>query len=75
MNADGTYSFGILKRNMPVDQRVMFGQTADPDLDGTTGTVLGKSGDHVFDVYIVLLDKPYMGQKAINITEACLSPL
>lgn len=75
MFVEGNYVFGVLKRNMPVDQRVVFGRTADPDLDGMAGTVLGKSTDNVCDTYIVLLDKPYMGQKAINITEACLSPL
>ena len=71
----GNYVFGQLKQNIPVDGRVVIGRTSDITMDGLTGTVLGQSGCDVFDTYIVLLDEPYRGQKAISITEACLCPL
>lgn len=75
MFVQGNHVFGVLKQNLPVDTRVVIGRTSDAQLDGATGTVLGKSGDHICDTYIVLLDDPYMGQKAINMTEACISRL
>lgn len=68
----GNYVFGVLKQNLEVDERVIIGRTSDNSLDGTSGTILGKSADHVCDHYIILLDEPYLGQKAINITEACI---
>jgi len=75
MYVHGDYVFGVLKQNLKIDQRVVIGRTSDENLDFASGTVLGKSGDHICDTYIVLLDNPYMGQKAINITEACLCPI
>lgn len=71
----GNYTFGVLKQNLGVDQRVVIGRTSDSGLDDREGTILGKTSDNVCDTYIVLLDQPYMGQKAINITEACICPI
>ena len=71
----GNHVFGRLKQNLAVDRRVVFGRTSNPNLDNQTGTILGKSFDNICDIYIVLLDVPYCGQKAITITEACLSPI
>lgn len=75
MFVEGNYVFGVLKQNLATDQRVVIGRTTDPVLDGMGGTVLGKTSDNVCDTYIVLLDQPYLGQKAINITEACICPI
>ncbi len=75
MFVDGNYVFGRLKQNLDVDQRIVMGRTSDSNMDGKTGTILGKSFDNVCDVYIVLLDAPYNGQKAINLTEACICPI
>lgn len=75
MFVEGNYVFGVLKQNLDTDQRVVIGRTTDPVLDGMGGVILGKSTDNVCDTYIVLLDRPYMGQKAINLTEACICPI
>lgn len=74
MFVEGNYVFGRLKQNISVDSRVVLGRTSS-NLDGVQGVVLGKTTDDVCDFYIVLLDDPYLGQKAINITEACIYPL
>ena len=50
------------KRQFKVDDRVYFEITED--VSGF-GTILGKSMEHIIDFYIVLLDKPIQGQKAI----------
>jgi len=71
----GNYQFGLLKQNLSVDQKVVIGRTGDDTLDNQTGVILGKSFDNVCDAYIILLDIPYHGQKAINLTEACICPI
>lgn len=51
-----------LRRTFNVDDRISF------DFDGRfkgTGTVLGLALDHIVKSYIVLLDTPVQGQKAI----------
>lgn len=75
MFIEGNHVFGRLKQNLTVDERVVIGRTNDPNLDGQQGTILGKSTDDICDFYIVLLDTPYGGQKAINLIESCLSPI
>jgi hypothetical protein len=75
MFVEGNYTFGRLKQNLEVDQGVVIGRTSDKTLDGATGVILGKSSDNICDTYIILLDTPYMGQKAVNLTEACICPL
>ncbi len=75
MHVHGNYVFGVLKQNLEVDQLVVIGRTGDNDMDGRVGTILGKTFDNVCDSYIVLLDEPYCGQKAINLTEACICPI
>ena len=61
------------KHNFVIDEVVQINHTTDPELDGQTGTILGRSIVDVLDFYIVLLDKPHSrGDKAISITEACL---
>lgn len=75
MYVHGNYTFGVLKQNLSVDQTVVIGRTSCADLDYRQGVILGKTSDHICDTYIVLLDEPYMGQKAINITEACICPI
>lgn len=76
MHVQGNHVFGRLKLGLAVDSRVVFGRTADEALDGMGGTIVGKVGDDpVADFYIVMLDEPYNGQKAIQIIESCLSPL
>ena len=75
MFIEGNYVFGRLKQNLSIDQRVVFGRTSDSNMDGKMGTILGKSFDDICDIYIVLLDEPYNGQKAINLTEACICPI
>jgi hypothetical protein len=64
--------FGQIKNNFAVDDRVVIGQTGPSGLDGRTGVVLGKSVENVVDFYIVGLDAPYLGQKAILMIESCL---
>lgn len=71
----GNYVFGKLKQNISIEARVVIGRTGNDDLDGLCGTILGKTFDHVCDCYIILLDEPYGGQKAINLTEACICPI
>lgn len=75
MYIHGNLVFGCLKQNLNVDQRVAIGRTSDPEMDRLTGKIVGKSGDHICDTYIVLLDAPYNGQKAVSVTEACLCPI
>ena len=41
-------------------------------LDGTCGTNLGKSTEHVIDFYIVLLDQPTNTNRASTFPEGCL---
>jgi hypothetical protein len=53
-----------LKRQFKVDDRVYF--DVCPEVNGF-GTILGKSMEHIVDFYIVLLDKPINGEKAIVI--------
>lgn len=74
MFIQGNYIFGRLKQNLPIDQKVIIGRTVS-ELDGMTGIILGKTFDNVCDCYIVLLERPYGGQKAINLTEACICPI
>jgi hypothetical protein len=52
----------MAKRQFKVDDRVYF--DICPEVNGF-GTILGKSMEHIIDFYIVLLDKPINGQKAI----------
>ncbi len=73
MFIEGNHIFGVLKQNLEVNQRVIIGSTSDSNLEGQTGVILGKTFDDIFDSYIILLEKPYNGQKAINLTEACIS--
>lgn len=75
MYVEGNYVFGRLKQNLAADQRVVMGRTTSPLLDGKSGTILGKSFENACDIYIVLLDEPIDGQKAIVMTEACLCPI
>lgn len=75
MFIEGNYTFGRLKLNFAVDQRVVIGRTTDKRLDGKTGTILGKSTNHIAEFYIVLLDEPIKGAKAINLIESCLCPI
>lgn len=73
---EGNHVFGQLKQNFEIDQKVIIGRTTDENLDGQTGTIVGKSFNNICDFYIVLLDIPYPdGTKAINMIESCLSPL
>lgn len=63
-----------MRRTFNVDDRVKF------DLDGTpqykgTGTVLGLSMDNIIQFYIVLLDVPIKGEKAIVIPETLMKPV
>lgn len=72
---EGNHTFGVMKQMLNVDDNVIIGRTAS-ELDGICGVILGKSFEHPeADVYIVLLDKPYNGQKAVILTEACLAKL
>lgn len=76
MFTQGNLVFGRLNQNLKVDQRVVIGRTSDPSMDGLTGTVIGKSyTDPTMSTYIILLDTPYMGQKGVCLTEACLCPI
>ena len=75
MFIDGNYVFGRLNQNLSIDQRVVVGRTSNPDLDGMFGSIVGSSFNGLFRTYIVLLDRPYLEQKAIAITEACLCPV
>lgn len=75
MIIEGNYAFGVLKQNIAVGHRVVMGRTTSPELDGHFGTILGKTNDNICDHYIVLLDTPVGGQKAINLTEACICPV
>jgi len=52
------------KRQFKVDDRVYF--DACPEVRGY-GTILGKSMEHIVDFYIVLLDVPINGERAIVI--------
>lgn len=66
-----------LQHLFQVDERVSILNTSS-ELDGKYGTVLGKSiretGPSYPEFYIVLLDDPASnGDKAISITEACLT--
>ncbi len=64
--------FGQTKQNLAVDTLVIIGGVSGP-LAWATGKVLGKPfTDAVFDSYIVLLDEPIEGQKAVVIPESCL---
>lgn len=69
--------FGIMQQNFKPNQRVMIGQTSDPELDGATGSVIGVAVRNVPDIYIVSLDKPlsYTDFEAITMPEVCLSPI
>ena len=69
--------FGQVKQNLPVDTRVIIGAVPAGDaLENATGVILGTYfTDPVVDHYIVLLDKPIEGKKAIGITESCLCPI
>jgi hypothetical protein len=63
------------KKNFVNNQRIMFHSTADPELNGLTGVIKGRSFVDVFDFYIVLLDNRYPKSPdwdAISITEHCL---
>lgn len=73
MFVEGNHLFGVLKQDLEVDQKVIIGRTSDSNLDGQTGVILGKTFDDICDSYIIFLEKPYNGQKAINLTEACIS--
>jgi hypothetical protein len=76
MIVEGNYVFGKLKQNFRVDQRVVIGRTNDDSLDGLTGTIVGISiKDSICDFYIILLDQPYNGWKAITLIESCICPI
>lgn len=63
----------LLNTNFVVDERTIIDRTTDPELDGKSGTVVGKTADDLSNIYIVLLDHPLScGDRAKNITEACL---
>lgn len=66
------YTFGIFKNNFKNGDRVIIGKTSS-ELDGTKGTISGKTYENVFDQYIVVLDESFKDNKIINITEVCLS--
>jgi hypothetical protein len=55
-----------------VDDRVRF--DVCPEVQGY-GTILGKSMEHIVDFYIVLLDVPIDGQKAIVIPSPLMERL
>lgn len=59
------------KKNFKLDQSVKLCHVGEP-MDGQTGTILGKSMEHVFDFYIVLLDTPLPDAKAVVLIESCL---
>lgn len=64
------------KHDFPLDQRVkIHGFPENDPLQGATGTILGKSAEHVVDFYIMMLDQPTLTHKAIQIIESCLSPI
>jgi hypothetical protein len=61
-----------VKRTFNVDDRIRF------DMDGKimgTGTVLGLGLDHIIKMYIVLLDTPIQGQKAILCSNTLMNVL
>jgi hypothetical protein len=60
-----------LRRTFNVDDRVFFDFGS---LSGT-GTILGLALDHVIKSYIVLLDRPIEGQKAILCSNTLLQKL
>lgn len=73
---EGNHVFGLLKQNLPVDTKVVMGRTNDDHIDMKSGTILGKTVEHICDFYIVLLDEPYPdGTKAITLPESCISPI
>lgn len=53
-----------MNRVFNVDDRVKFDLNGTPEYQGT-GTILGMSMDYIVHHYIVLLDVPILGQKAI----------
>lgn len=53
-----------MNRVFNVDDRVKFDLNGTPEYQGT-GTILGMSMDYIVQHYIVLLDVPILGQKAI----------
>lgn len=61
-----------LSRVFDVDDRVKF--DFQQGLSGT-GTVLGLALDHVIKSYIILLDKPIQGQKAILVSNTLLEKI
>jgi len=63
----------IAKKNYPLDHKVRIVRTgASSEVEGKTGTILGKCFVYAHDHYIVLLDEPTETNKAITITEHCL---
>lgn len=65
----------VLSGNFKVDDRVVIVQTGDRDLDGLSGIILGTSSRGLTDFLIVMLDKPFLGEKAIVLPESCLERL
>jgi hypothetical protein len=61
-------------RHFNVDDRVEFDLTGEPKYQGT-GTVLGLSMDHIVQMYIVLLDRPIEGEKAIVVPHTLMTKL
>lgn len=57
------------KKEFALNQRVMMSDYMGAELNGAIGTILGKSFDHIFDMYIVLLDKPLQSHLAVVIPE------
>lgn len=53
-----------MMRIFNVDDRVKFDLNGTPEYQGT-GTILGLANDYILKWYIVLLDVPILGQKAI----------
>ena len=64
-----------MKKNFAVDDKVVFRNVGTDVLADATGVILGKSMDLAeTDFYIVLLDKPLPGRKAVVMIESCIYP-
>lgn len=63
----------MAKKNFKFESGVMICGTAS-DLDGRTGTIIGKCSEHAtVDFYIVLLVKPLKdGTRGVMMIESCL---
>lgn len=63
-----------LNKNFSLDQRVSL-QWPGTEIDGLTGSILGCASRHIVDFYIVLLDTPLPGDRAIVLPEGCIEPI